>query len=43
MSFKKWLQEMKEEWQFHKRHPEMLFMFLSVIGWLVYLFLKEAE
>lgn len=42
MSFKGLLEEIKEEWQFYKRHPEMLLVLLSVIGSLIYLLLKEV-
>ena len=43
MSFKEWLEEMKEEWQFQKRHPQMFILFWITIAWAIYLLLKEAK
>ena len=41
MSFKQFSNEIKDEWEFHKRHPEM-FVIWSGVAWVTYTLAKEA-
>ena len=42
MNFKEWLVYMKEEWEFHKRHPELFVLWLT-IAYALYVSLNEAN
>jgi hypothetical protein len=42
VSFKEWCGYMKEEWEFHKRHPEMFIMW-ATYAYGLYIALKEDK
>jgi hypothetical protein len=41
MSFREWLDAMRDEWEFHKRHPE-LFIIWAGVAWVTYTLAKEV-
>jgi hypothetical protein len=42
MKWKDFKCELKQEWAFHKRNPELLILLLIIIGLLLYYIFKEA-
>jgi len=42
MSFKEWCGYMKDEWEFHKRHPEM-FIVWAICIYSIYTLAKETK
>lgn len=41
MTIKELLKMMKEEKEFHKRHPEMIIVWIMYIGIFLYFFIKN--
>jgi len=40
MSREEYFQYLKEDWEFHKRHPEMFLVWLLILGGLIYCILN---
>lgn len=40
MNFKQYKEKLKEEWEFHKQHPEMFFVWGAILISWIYLIIK---
>lgn len=41
MNWNEYKQHLKDEWEFHKRNPEMLLVWGMLIGWFIYCLLEK--
>ncbi len=40
MDWNEYRQHLKEEWEFHKRHPEMFLVWIVIVGGPIYYLFK---
>jgi hypothetical protein len=40
MDWREYRQHLREEWEFHCRHPELFLVWGVIVGWPIYLFFR---